>query len=91
MTAMAPETPLPTRCDAVTSPAPPGVTPSQPTSAARVRRYRARKAAGDYRVTITVKGAQVAWFEANGYLEGGRDRQAIADAVRLFIFDHMPQ
>ena len=87
MTPMAPETPLPTSCDVVTH----SVTLAPPRSAARMRQHRARKARDACRVSLDVEQQWIESLEANGYLEGGRDHDAIADAVRLFMFDHMPQ
>jgi hypothetical protein len=70
------------------------VTPSAVTrhkSAKRTKAYRARRREGLRCVLIRVKPETVETLEENGYLEGGRDRQKVADAVELFISDHMPR
>ena len=56
-----------------------------------MRQHRARKARHACRVSLDVERQWIEALELNGYLEGGRDHQAIADALRLFMFDHMPQ
>ena len=42
-------------------------------------------------MTIRLTDEQVARLEVNGYLAGARQGRAIADAIELFIRDHLPQ
>lgn len=59
--------------------------------AARAKAYRVRKRRGLRCVTIRLAQAEIQALEDNGYLEGGRTGSALADAVELFLSDHMPQ
>ena len=69
-----------------------GVTPkaSSRKSAARTKEYRRRRRKGLRQVTIEIDRFVIGKLERNGYLEDGRDSSKLADAVELFISDHMP-
>jgi hypothetical protein len=70
------------------------VTPGRVTrdaDAKRAKTYRARRREGLRCVTIMRGVATIQTLEENGYLEGGRDGRKLADAVELFISDHMPK
>ena len=43
------------------------------------------------KLTIEIDRFVIGQLEANGYLEDARDGSKLADAVELFISDHMPQ
>ena len=70
-----------------------GVTPrvSSRKSAARTKEYRRRRRQRLRQVTIELSSDVIGHLEANGYLEDARDGSKLADAVELFISDHMPQ
>ena len=65
--------------------------PSVARHARNQRDYRARRKRGQHCVTIRLTDDQIATLEANGYLAGARQGRAIADAVELFIHDHLAQ
>ena len=66
-----------------------GETPNK--VAARVREHRRRRREDLVQVTIEIDRFVIGQLEANGYLEDARDGSKLADAVELFISDHMPQ
>ena len=59
--------------------------------AMRVREHRRRRREGRRQVTIEIDRFVIAKLERNGYLEDARDSAKLADAVELFISDHMEQ
>lgn len=65
------------------------VTPLRP-SAVRAREHRRRRRQGLRQVTIEIDRFTIGKLERNGYLEDGRDSAKLANAVELFISDHMP-
>ncbi len=70
-----------------------GVTPHAETRveiAKRVREHRRRRREGLRQVTIEIDRFTIGKLERNGYLEDGRDSSKLAEAVELFISDHMP-
>ncbi|MGC2786556.1 MAG: hypothetical protein WA397_22525 [Roseiarcus sp.] len=60
-------------------------------SAARTKEYRRRRREGLRQVTIEIDRFTIGKLERNGYLEDGRDSSKLAEAVELFISDHMPK
>ena len=59
--------------------------------AARTSEYRRRRREGLRQVTIELGRVTIGKLERNGYLEDRRDSSKLADAVELFISDHMPK
>ena len=66
-----------------------GETPNK--VAARVREHRRRRRQGLRQVTVELSSDVIGHLEANGYLEDARDGSKLADAVELFVSDHLPQ
>jgi hypothetical protein len=56
----------------------------------RAREHRRRRLQGLRQVTIELSRDVIGMLERNGYLEDARDGSQLAEAVKLFITDHMP-